>query len=176
MRGTMYHNHKYTNHTIQFKCTGYRKYLSITSFIQPNDCGCFPFHPTIGSEEFVLITLATPVPSYDITRELCHFSDTFSMSQHPCKIYQMLPQDQACGLPIFFCISRSHVPLCACTLFWCLSFSLESLMCTSFPLCLLLVWLHLYSFCMPFLGWFLTYLVPSDKRKLGSSWYYRTLW
>jgi hypothetical protein len=32
-----------------------------------------PFHPTIGSEEFTLSTLATPVPSHDITRESMPF-------------------------------------------------------------------------------------------------------
>jgi hypothetical protein len=35
--------------------------------------GVSPFHPTIGSEAFILSTLATPVPSHDITRELLQF-------------------------------------------------------------------------------------------------------
>jgi hypothetical protein len=49
------------------------KYLSITVDHRPTDCGCSPFHPTIGSEAFILSTLATPVPSHDITRELLQF-------------------------------------------------------------------------------------------------------
>jgi hypothetical protein len=69
--------------------------------------GVLPFHPTIGSEAFILSTLATPVPSHDITRELCHFLEILSLSQHPCEVYQMLPQHQAHNLPLFFCISGS---------------------------------------------------------------------
>jgi hypothetical protein len=30
------------------------------NLINPTDCGCSPFHPTIGSEEFTISTLATP--------------------------------------------------------------------------------------------------------------------
>jgi hypothetical protein len=42
--------------------------LSITGCRQPTDCGCSSFHPTIGTEAFILSTLATPMPSHDITR------------------------------------------------------------------------------------------------------------
>jgi hypothetical protein len=57
------------------------KYLSITVDHRPTDCGCSPFHPTIGSEAFILSTLATPVPSHDITRELLQFlRDSFSVT------------------------------------------------------------------------------------------------
>jgi hypothetical protein len=49
-------------------------HLSITGCRQPTNYGCSSFHPTIGTEAFILITLATPVPSHDITREFSHFS------------------------------------------------------------------------------------------------------
>ena len=92
------------------------EYLSISDCIQLPDCGCSPFHPTIGSKAFILSTLDTPVPSHDITRELYHFSETFSLSQHPCEVYQMLPRHQARNLPLFFWMSGTCIPLCSSVL------------------------------------------------------------
>jgi hypothetical protein len=75
-------NHKH-KHSIITSIVLHRawKYLSITVDHQPTDCGCSPLHPTIGSEESILSTLATLVPSHDITRELSQFLwDSFSVS------------------------------------------------------------------------------------------------
>jgi hypothetical protein len=84
-----------------------------------------PFLPTIGSEAFILSTLATPVPSHDITRELCHLSETFSLSQYPCEVYQMLPQHQARVQVLQVMFSAlpfgSHISFRACAPIWCLS-------------------------------------------------------
>jgi hypothetical protein len=140
------------------------KYLSITVDHQPTDCGCSPFHPTIGSEAFILSTLATPVPSHDITRELlqflrdslslCHRDSSAGLSDAPsasssrifcsghvfCKFSEILSlvlssnqnnlssfqfffsAGEPHTLPLFFCISGSHIPL----------------------VCLLLVFLHVF--------------------------------
>jgi hypothetical protein len=45
------------------------KYLSIIIDSRPTNCGCSPFHPTIGLDAFTLSILATPVPSHDTTRK-----------------------------------------------------------------------------------------------------------
>jgi hypothetical protein len=67
------------SYTVTDKLHRVRNHLSITGCRQPTDCGCSSFHPTIGSEAFNLSTLATPVPSHDITREFSQFSRVLSL-------------------------------------------------------------------------------------------------
>jgi hypothetical protein len=74
------------------------KYLSITSCNQPTECGCSPFHPTVGSYAFTLSNLATPVPSHDITRENSTNSHRSSLWYNLCEVYQVLPQHQSHNL------------------------------------------------------------------------------
>jgi hypothetical protein len=72
--------HSITNsYTVTAKLHRVGNHLSITGCRQPTDCGCSSFHPTIGSEAFILSTLATPVPSHDITREFSQFSRVLSL-------------------------------------------------------------------------------------------------
>jgi hypothetical protein len=146
------------------------EYLSITVDSQPTDCGCSPFHPTIGSEAFILSTLATPMPSHDITRELLQFlRDSFSITTSARFI--------KCSLNI------KLMTFCSGHVFWGFSplfnqrnlifsfFLAGDLMCTlPFLNGLLLLFLHtlLHAF-FPSPGRFWTCPVPSVRRNLGQS-------
>jgi hypothetical protein len=104
------------------------KHLSITVDHQPTDYGCSPFHPTIGSKAFILSTLATPVPSHDITREIpTNFSEDFFLCHSFCEVYQMPPQHQAHSL-----LFRSCSPLCMHSCLVSLMFSAEPHACALF--------------------------------------------
>ena len=69
------------SYTVTDKLHRVRNHLSITGFRQATNCGCSSFHPTIGLEAFNISTLATPMPSHDITRELSLFSRVLSLFQ-----------------------------------------------------------------------------------------------
>jgi hypothetical protein len=175
------------------------KYLSITVDHRPTDCGCSPFHPTIGSEAFILSTLATPVPSHDITRELLQFlrDSLFSAIPHRLSLSLSSARFIRCSLSIKLVIFCSGHVFCKFSEILSLVLSSNQNNLSSFQfffsagephmlflfssaylgrafpswVCLLLVFLRVYS-CMPFSssGRFWTCHVPSVRRKLGSVW------
>jgi hypothetical protein len=106
----------------------------------------FTSPPNHRLKAFILSTLATPVPSHDITRELSQFlRDSFSVSASAqvlfsansqrsllChglgEVYQMLTQHQAHGLLFIISLESSACsPLCLSMFF------LVSIFCISFP-------------------------------------------
>jgi hypothetical protein len=77
--------HSITNsYTVTAKLHKVGNRLSITSCRQPTDCGCSSFHPTIGSEAFILSTLAPPCQamispgSSHSSHELCLYPNFYS--------------------------------------------------------------------------------------------------
>ena len=165
--------HSITNsYTVTTKLHRVGNHLSIIDWCQPNDYGCSFFHPTIGSEAFILSTLATLVPSHDITREFSQFSGVLSLFQllfGSCflqlgafsldcavdEVSQMLFGIKLAAFYSWFVGELHASPLWASALVWCLLFP---------------------CVCPSYLGRFLpTYLVPSVRLKLRSASPYGTL-
>ena len=125
-----YNIHSIANsYTVTDKLHRAGDHLSMTGFRQPTDCGCSSFHPTIGTQAFIISTLATLVPSHDITREFSQFSSLLSLFQLHlglCSLrtfrglplcygldefYQMLIQHQAHNLLIMLPQRALHISL-----------------------------------------------------------------
>ena len=132
-----------------------REYLSITSCIQPTNCGCVPFHPTIDSKAFILSTLATPMPSHDIPREFMPSLREISLCHN----------ESARFIRCFPSIKLTLDPLgCAlCTSFWLL----HPLFKLAFSSGVSPLVVCLYVSYLPSFGRFSICPIPSIRRKLG---------
>jgi hypothetical protein len=84
-----------------------------TRCIQPTNCGCSPFHPTIGLDAFTLSTLATLVPGHDTTREPFSLSSQVIFKGHSPSLYSWYIfslHPPSLGLNEVYHISSQHQP------------------------------------------------------------------
>jgi hypothetical protein len=138
-----------------------------------------PFHPTIGSEAFILSTLATPVPSHGITKEFMPiFNDPFSFTSSTRIITCFLSIKLAAfysSLVLYILLEISLFVTALTRFIRCFlniklvafgSFSTGEFL--AFSTLLFILWRALHAHP--------SYLVPSVKRKPGSVWVCRTLW
>jgi hypothetical protein len=128
---------------------------------------CIPFHPTIGSEEFTLSTLATPMPSHDITRESMSFlRDLLSVTTSLRGLSDASSTSSSRPSSFHLHIQVARSPLCMHSYLVSLLLSVEPLVHTSSSVCLLLVSPSpVFSS-----GRLWTCHVPSVRRKLESVW------